>query len=231
MTNKYSSTYPAKERASFENFISIDTNTTAKSTALEFALSLTPYNVLGISSTIGNGATHLALAILNKIETNERGKEVFYSSFERLIYNYSKNNELTLFNKEFLNSKSLILIDSFYESSNKEMSNKIFDVLKNINTKIIFTYNEGTKVPIVQKEINISRPSVIEKEIIIKQLLKSEKIDLCSESINYITGLTNLSVREIEGLVISIFAKKALGDTNPDIQIINNLLNKIINKN
>jgi len=70
---------------------------------------------------------------------------------------------------------------------------------------------------------------VIEKEIIIKQLLKSEKIDLCSESINYITGLSNLSVREIEGLVISIFAKKALGDTNPDIQIINNLLNKIIN--
>ena len=231
MTNKYSSTYPAKERASFENFISVDTNTTAKSTAIEFALSVTPYNVLGISSTIGNGATHLALAILNKIETNERGKEVFYSSFERLIYNYSKNNELTLFNKEFLNSKSLILIDSFYESSNKEMSNKIFDVLKNINTKIIFTYNEGTKVPIVQKEINISRPSVIEKEIIIKQLLKSEKIDLCSESINYITGLTNLSVREIEGLVISIFAKKALGDTNPDIQIINNLLNKIINNN
>ena len=231
MTNKFSNAYPAKERLSFENFISVDTNTTAKSTAIEFALSVTPYNVLGISSTIGNGATHLALAILNKIETNERGKEVFYSSFERLIYNYSKNNELTLFNKEFLNSKSLILIDSFYESSNKEMSNKIFDVLKNVNTKIIFTYNEGTKVPIVQKEINISRPSVIEKEIIIKQLLKSEKIDLCSESINYIKGLSNLSVREIEGLVISIFAKKALGDTNPDIQIINNLLNKIINNN
>ena len=78
MTNKYSSTYPAKERASFENFISVDTNTTAKSTAIEFALSVTPYNVLGISSTIGNGATHLALAILNKIEALESGKEVFY---------------------------------------------------------------------------------------------------------------------------------------------------------
>jgi chromosomal replication initiation ATPase DnaA len=231
MTNKYSSTYPAKERASFENFISVDTNKIAKSTAIEFALSVTPYNVLGISSIIGNGATHLALAILKKIEANERGKEVFYSSFERLISNNSKNNELTIFNKEFVNSKSLILIDSFYESSNKEISNKIVEVLKNVNTKIIFTYNEGTKVPIVQKEINISRPSVIEKKIIIKQLLKSEKMDLCSESINYIGGLSNLSVREIEGLIISVFAKRALGDTTPDIQIVNDLLNRIINNN
>ena len=228
MTNKYSSTYPAKERASFENFISVDTNTTAKSTAIEFALSVTPYNVLGISSTIGNGATHLALAILNKIEVNERGKEVFYSSFDRLISNNSENNELTIFNKEFLNSKSLIFIDSFYESSNKEISNKIVEVLKNVNTKIIFTYNEGTKVPIVQKEINITMPSVIEKEIIIKQLLKSEKMDLCSESINYIGGLSNLGVREIEGLLICIFAKRALGDTTPDIQIVNNLLNSFL---
>ena len=65
---------------------------------------------------------------------------------------------------------------------------------------------------------------MIEKKIIIKQLLKSEKMDLCSESINYIGGPSNLSVREIEGLIISIFAKRALGDTNPDIQIVNNLL-------
>ncbi len=231
MTNKYSSTYPAKERSSFENFIALDTNTKAKSSAIEYAISRTPYNVLGISSTIGNGATHLALAILNKIEANESGKEVFYSSFENLISNNSKNNEFTILNKEFLNSKSLILIDSFYLSSNKEISNKIVDVLTNVNTKIIFTYNEGTKVPIVQKEINISRPSVTEKEIIIKQLVKSEKMDLCSESINYIAGLSNLSVREIEGLIISIFAKRALGDTTPDIQIVDNSLNRMINNN
>jgi hypothetical protein len=72
---------------------------------------------------------------------------------------------------------------------------------------------------------------VIEKEIIIKQLLKSEKMDLCSESINYIGGLSNLSVREIEALIISIFGKRALGDTTPNIQIVNDLLNRIINNN
>lgn len=229
MTNKYSSTYPAKERVNFENFISVESNTIAKSTAVDFAVSLTLYNVLGISSTIGNGATHLALAILNEIEANERGKEVFYSSFERLIYNSAKNNELTIFNKEFLNTKSLIFIDSFYESSNKTTSNRLFETLKTVDTKIIFTYSEGTKVPLVQKEIYLTKPSKIEKGIIIENILKAENISLSSDTINYISNQSNLSVREIEGIIISIFAKRALGDTNPDIQIINILLNKIIN--
>ena len=76
--------------------------------------------MLGISSSVGNGATHLALAILNAIEDTEKGKEIFYSSYERLIYNHSDINELTIFNEDFLSSKSLILIDSFYESSDQK---------------------------------------------------------------------------------------------------------------
>lgn len=68
MINQYSSNYSAKSSANFDNFIAIDSNQAAKSTAIEFALKQTSYNVLGISSSIGNGATHLALAILNKIE-------------------------------------------------------------------------------------------------------------------------------------------------------------------
>lgn len=224
-----SNNYPTKESESFDNFIAIDTNTTTKSMAMEFALSRTPYNVLGISSTIGNGATHLALAVLNKIETNEN--KVFYSSFERLIYNNPKINELTIFNKDFLNSKSLIFIDGYFESSQNEINKKIVEVLKNVKTKIIFTYIEGTKVPIVQKEINTSMPSVIEKEIIIKQLLKTEEMDLSSESINFIASISDLSVRAIEGLIISIIAKRKLGDTTPDIQIVKNILDRMINAN
>ena len=87
MINQYSSNYSAKSSANFDNFIAIDSNQAAKSSAIEFALKQTSYNVLGISSSIGNGATHLALAILNEIEKKDRTKETFYSSFERLVYN------------------------------------------------------------------------------------------------------------------------------------------------
>jgi chromosomal replication initiation ATPase DnaA len=124
---------------------------------------------------------------------------------------------LTIFNEAFLNSKSLIFIDSFYESSNKIISNRLFEVLKTINTKIIFTYNQGIKVPIVQKEINLTNPTKTEKEIIIKNILKREHMNLSSETINYISDQSNLSARETEGLIISIFAKKAQGDSTADI--------------
>jgi hypothetical protein len=70
-----------------------------------------------------------------------------------------------VFNTDFLNSKSLILIDSFYETSNKIFFNQFFDVLKDIKTKIIFTYNQGKKIPIIKNEIHLTRPTKIEKEI------------------------------------------------------------------
>jgi chromosomal replication initiator protein len=223
MLNQYSSNYPAQESASFNNFIAIDSNQAAKSTAIQFAHEATSYNVLGISSSVGNGATHLALAILNEIDKINKTKEIFYSSFERLEMNNPSSNEMTIFNSEFLNTKSLILIDSFYETSNKTFSNKFFDVLKDVKTKIIFTYNNGIKIPIVTKEIYLTGPSKIEKEIIIKNILKTEKSNLSLEIINYISDQIYLSVREIEGLIISIFAKETLGNFNADLEIVKNI--------
>jgi chromosomal replication initiation ATPase DnaA len=223
MINQYSSNYPAQKFASFNNFIAIDSNQAAKSTAIQFAQEATSYNVLSISSSFGNGATHLALAILNEIDKMNKTKEIFYSSFERLVMNNPYSNEMTIFNSEFLNTKSLILIDSFYETSNKTFSNKFFDVLKDVKVKIIFTYNKEIKIPIVTKEIYLTYPSKIEKEVIINNILKRENSNLSLEIINYISDQIHLSVREIEGLIISIFAKEILGNFNADIELVKNI--------
>jgi chromosomal replication initiation ATPase DnaA len=231
MINQYSSNYPAQESASFNNFIAIDSNQAAKSTAIQFAHEATSYNVLGISSSVGNGATHLALAILNEIEKMNKTKEIFYSSFERLEMNNLSSNEMSIFNSEFLNTKSLILIDSFYETSNKTFSNNFFDILKDVKTKIIFTYNKEIKIPIVTKEIYLTYPSKIEKEVIIKNILKREKSNLSLEIINYISDQIYLSVREIEGLIISIFAKERLGNFNANLELVKNIHYRMIKRN
>ena len=231
MINQYSSNYPAQEFASFHNFIAIDSNQAAKSIAIQFALEETSYNVLGISSSVGNGATHLALAILNQYDKRNKTKEIFYSSYERLVMNNPSANELTIFNTEFLKTKSLILIDSFYETSNKTVVNKFFDVLKDAKTKIIFTCSKGIKIPIVTKEIYLTYPSKIEKEIIIKNILKTEKRNLSVEIINYISEQINLSVREIEGLIICILAKEALGHFNADIELVKNIHRRMVSSN
>jgi chromosomal replication initiation ATPase DnaA len=122
----------------------------------------------------------------------------------------------------------LILIDSFYETSKKPFSNNFFDVLKDVKTKIIFTYNKEVKNSIVTKEIHLTCPSKIDKEIIIKNKLEKEKKNLSLEIINYISDQIHLSVREIEGLLISIFAKQTQGDFNIDIELVNNIHHKLV---
>ena len=138
---------------------------------------------------------------------------------------------MTIFNTEFLKTKSLILIDSFYETSNKTVVNKFFDVLKDAKTKIIFTYSKGIKIPIVIKEIYLTYPSAIEKEIIIKNILKAEEKNLSVEIINYISEQINLSVREIEGLIICILAKEALGYFKADIELVKNIHRRMVSSN
>ena len=87
------------------------------------------------------------------------------------------------------------------------------------------------KIPIVKNEIHLTRPTKMEKEIIIKNLLKSEKINFSLEIINYISDQNNYSVREIQGLVITVFARSILNNRKPDIEFVKRINNKmIINK-
>jgi chromosomal replication initiation ATPase DnaA len=69
------------------------------------------------------------------------------------------------------------------------------------------------------------------KEIIIKNLLKSEKINFSFELINYISDQNNYSVREIQGLVISVEANSILNNRKPDIEFVKRINNKMIINN
>jgi chromosomal replication initiation ATPase DnaA len=223
MINQLSSNYPSKNRSHIDSFIAFDSNQEAKSLALQFAHQTSGDNVLGITcANIGNGATHLALSILNEIEKNT-AQEIFYSNFERLEMNDNSINELTIFDKDWLSSKSLILIDSFYHTSNQEFKSRFFNALSEVKTKIIFTYGEGIKVPLVTKEIRLSTPSKIDKELIIKNVLASEKINLEDEIVNFLVNQKHLSVRVIESLIITVQAQKSLGKKS-DVESLRNFM-------
>jgi chromosomal replication initiation ATPase DnaA len=224
MINQYSSNYPSKNRSVFDSFVAFDSNQEAKSLALQFAYETNGEDVLGITcNNIGNGATHLALCILNEIEKANMEQEIFYTGFERLEMNDNSINELTIFDKDWLNSKSLILIDSFYHTSNQEFKNRFFNVLSEVKTKIIFTYGEGIKVPLVTKEIRLSTPSKIDKELILKNVLTSGKINLENDIVDFLINQEHLSVRVLESLIISVQAQKTLGKKS-DVESLRNFM-------
>ena len=95
----------------FNTFIATDSNVKAKQIAINYASDKSNFQTLVISSSLGNGATHLAWAIVNEITQNEELENYYFVSFERLMIDISKNGELS---KEMLNSKSVVVIDSYF---------------------------------------------------------------------------------------------------------------------
>lgn len=220
-----------KNHASLENFISIDNNLNAKNTAIEFAHGKLNKNVLTISCSIGNGATHLAFAILNEIENQNKSKEIFYASFENFLADYKNKNFQELFNANFFQNNAAILIDSYYETRNQTKAKELIDVLKNATTKIIFTCSNGVTIPIDSNEINLVTPSKIEKEYIIRNILKKENQEFSPEIINYIASQEKLSVRYIEALIVSAMARSFLLKCDIDLELVKQIHQKIFDRN
>jgi chromosomal replication initiation ATPase DnaA len=231
MTNKYSSAYPAKNFYQFENFIAFDANYLAKETAIDFANNKTDYNVLVISSTLGNGATHLAHSILNVIEKADIKKEVYYASYENLSCRFKSNQKDEFFDAEFCNNKSAILIDSYYNEINKYISDNLFSVLENVSTKIIITCTEGVTIPIQHKTINLINPSEVEKEVIIQNLLNNYDFKLPQNIVKYLAKDNKYSARELDGVLISVLANSKLLNSAVNLDLIQKTLSEISVRN
>lgn len=125
--NKYSKS----DYYTFENFISYSTNVDEKNTAIEFCRnSNLKDNILVISGKVGCGKTHLALAVLNEIESQNFDSTPFMIGWERLYSLLINNKWSQIFSLKFLNSQSIILIDSYFDSKQAE---KDFNTAKNEN--------------------------------------------------------------------------------------------------
>jgi len=220
-----------KNHANLENFISIDNNLNAKNTAIEFAHGKLTNNLLTISSSLGNGATHLAFAILNEIENQNKSKEIFYTGFENILADFKNKNFQELFNDHFFQNNAAILIDSYYETLNQTKAKELIDVLKNAASKIIFTCTNGVTIPIDSIEINLVTPSKIEKEYIIRNILKKENQEFGPEIINYIASQEKLSVRDIEAVIVSAMARSFLLKRDIDLDLVKECNNRIFDSN
>ena len=220
-----------KNHVSLESFISIDNNLIAKNTAIEFANGKLNKNVLTISSSLGNGASHLAFAILSEIENQNKSKDIFYASFEKILADYKNKKFQDLFNDHLFKKHAAILIDSYYETCNQTKAKELIDTLKNATTKIIFTCTNGVTIPMDSVEINLVTPSKIEKEYIIRNILKKEKIEFGPELINFIASQEKLSVREIEALIVSSIARSFLLNCDIDLDLVKECNQRIFDSN
>ena len=77
----------------FNTFIATESNVEEKQVAFDYASDISNFQTLVISSSLGNGATHLAWAIVNEITQNEELENYYFVSFETLDRDILKNGE------------------------------------------------------------------------------------------------------------------------------------------
>ena len=198
----------------FNTFIATESNVEAKQVAFDYASDISNFQTLVISSSVGNGATHLAWAIVNEIIQNEELENYYFVSFERLMSDILKNGELS---KEMLNSKSVVVIDSYFNNDDKK-SNYLISTLEGVKTKVIITCNEETNIPVEQYRINLSCPNKNDREIIIHKQFTNLSIIHNQEIIDFIVEKDFTSVRILEGFLISLWAKSQLENKKFDLK-------------
>ena len=212
-----------KKEYTFEKFIALESNIAAKKTAIDFVSDKSGSQTLVISSTIGNGATHLATAILNRCEAENENKEAASISFDSLCEYY---DELDF---DILNNKSALLIDSYYES--KRMQPKLLtNIIENVKTKIIITCTDQVNIPLESQCISLICPQHYEMKVILENLLSEEKYSFSEDIISYIADQNLESVRYAQSFMIMLSAYGSLNRKAITLDIARNKMTEFLEK-
>jgi hypothetical protein len=210
----------------FENFIAIETNLNDKLIAQSFSKGEINEKILFIRSTIGNGATHLALAIIN--DSNYPIVDcIIFSSTEYL--ELKRKSDISNFLKKLMNCNTIILLDSFYNCKGKEeQENQLMDVLMQSKAKIIITAQTEMNLKIKHLKIEtVNVSSQIERQLIIKNQLKRDQTKLTNSIVKQISEYNFQSVRELIGFIHTLIARHQLyGKNKLDKDNVNQLREK-----
>ncbi|HLG33698.1 MAG TPA: DnaA/Hda family protein [Bacteroidia bacterium] len=209
----------------FSNFFAADVNKKAKTAAIEFARNTADKSVLVISGQCGNGSTHLAFAIVNAIRKNTPEQRIFSTTFENVQYGLKSKQSQEKLRTSFLNSHSVVLIDSYTDKIWEAASKELLTRLQDVRTKVIITCAEDVSVDLQHRHIRLFPPSDKEKVQIIKDVLKKlvlkdEKIAFSNSAILYLSSADFGSVRHLQGLIISLLARRHLNNYEIDLHFV-----------
>ena len=211
----------------FENFIAIETNLNDKKIAQSFSKGEINEKVIFIGSTIGNGATHLAHAIIN--DSSYPIVDCLVFSFLEDYLELKRKSEISCFLKKLMNCNTVILIDGFFNSKGKEeQENQLMDVLMESKAKIIITGLTEMNLKIKHLKIEtVIVSSQIERQLIIKNLLKWDQTKLPNSIVKQISEYNFQSVRGLIGFVHTLIARHQLyGKNKLDKDYVNQLREK-----
>jgi chromosomal replication initiator protein len=235
-------------RYTFENFIKGDCNQLARAAALAVANNPggTSFNPLVLYGGTGLGKTHLMHALGNHASANGKAKRIAYVSSEKFTVDFVEaiqGDKVTEFSS-FYRSMDLLVVDDiqFFAGKEKTQDNffHTFNTLYQLGKQIVLSSDVPPKELRGLDERLISRfqcgltadiqPPDLETRIAILQKKSEENsLELPSEVIDFIAANVKKNIRELEGCLISLFARASLENREIGIDLAKDVLQVIVN--
>lgn len=233
----------------FDTFVVGNSNRLAHAASL--AVSSKPgkkYNPLVIYGGVGLGKTHLIQAIGNEIRRKNPRAKIVYAPCEHFANDFIdalQNKKIDSFKKKYRNT-DVLLIDDIQFLSGKEGTQEeffhTFNALQQSNRQIILT---SDRMPQAIGELSgrlssrfsggmvadIKQPDLETRAAILKAKCQEKSLNLNQDMINCVAQNICSNIRELEGALNKIKTHVELYNTEPTLEMINQVLEPLISTN
>ena len=232
----------------FETFIEGYSNKLSRSVAEAVALNpaKTIFNPLFLYGASGVGKTHLANAIGTKIKELYPEKSVLYVSAHlfQVQYTDSVRNNTTNDFINFYQTIDILIIDDIQEFAGvTKTQNTFFHIFNHLhqNGKQLILTSDRAPVLLQGMEerlitrfkwgmvAELEKPTVELRKNILRNKIHRDGLQFPQEVIDYIAENVGDSVRDLEGIVISIMAHSTIYNKEIDLELTQRIVRKVVN--
>lgn len=232
---------------SFDNFIEGLSNKLPRAAAESIALKpgKTVFNPLFLYGASGVGKTHLSNAIGLKVKELYPEKRVLYVSAHLFKVQYTDSVRKNTLNDfiNFYQSIDVLIIDDIQEFVGVEKTQNtffhIFNHLHQNGKQLIMTCDrppvmlQGIEDRLITRfkwglTAEIERPNLELRRSILADKVRREGIALTPEVLEYVAENVTDSVRELEGILISLHAHSALYGREIDLALAERVISKAV---
>lgn len=222
----------------FSNFVEGESNRLARTAGVSIANNpgKNIFNPLFVYGKSGVGKTHLLHAIGNaSVEQNPRARVLYVSSHVFQVqysqaYLQNKINDFI----HFYQSVDVLLIDDVHELSGKTGTQNvffhIFNHLHQMGKQIVFTCDRAPKDLVGMEDRLLTRfkwgltaemrqPDYQLRVDILHQKMQQNGLELPDEVVEYIARHAKDNVRDLEGILTSLFAHSIIEGRNTDLKL------------
>jgi chromosomal replication initiator protein len=214
-------------RFTFEQYVVGSFNESARAVALYVATNPGQcYNPLWICSAVGQGKTHLMVAVGHEVLTRDESKRVLFVTAEEFtneMINAIRFDKIADFHQRYY-SLDVLLVDDLHFFSGKERTQKEFlrTVMSLHDRKkqtIVTSHNPSGNIPGLGEElksffsqgqtIEIGVPGLETKVTILKRKAQAYSVELPDEVANLVARQDD-SIRELEGWLVYLLRYSSL---------------------